>query len=726
MKFSYSKKIFLLLFLFVIFLLPQISQAETPKLKTMGEECTTSAECESGDCEKSDIKNEETGLYRRYCDCDEPSISDSVDCSQKWQPALGGKGWECRNAGEEAHFIDYCIDKANDTVKPTVPFGQAGIKNIIFDVEGSSAALSDELKNMMTAPRPRIEIPGLDFTDPNIVKNNTIKEEDGIYMYIPYLGEYISALYKYAVVIASVFAVMIIINHGFNLLMGGNSSEKIQASKKRIIEAVVGLIISVSSYTILYTINPDLVNFKSLRVKYIEQVPLGVEIIDPSSYQQITGVGVLPKGEAVKMAIQMGKQMGITDQCIMIAMLAAESGGNPNSIGHDEDKPSIARSPFLKLGSKYSGQTFKSNNGKDENGKTIINDDAAHKGQGIPFSNSPPDYGLDWRPGITHGFGLGQHTFDGKSYCNGQRGTAIIGTDCYTIADLLKPDLNIKATIALFKSHLERAAKKYNLTGEQQIAAAFRMYNAGPNSIGDVSKISDSAHVQKAMGFYKKCKENPEAATSLAPGGASATAGVNVTGTGVKPDLNIKCNPKYNGRKILVIGDSLTAGAGKWPIYLKANCPELMINNQAVGSMGVDWMWKQNFINASYNDVIIMGGTNSVANGTEFVKNYLKKMYQQGISSNLKVIAITIPPAKGYKGFSEKTLNNITQINNWLTSTKGDGLANIVIDAYHLLGIGGDPLTLIGTPYDNSLDHLHFNPTGGKLLGAEVIKQAYQ
>ena len=78
---------------------------------------------------------------------------------------------------------------------------------------------------------------------------------------------------------------------GARVIISAGGEEK-NAAYKRILQAVVGLFICWGSYAILYNINPDLVQFKALKVKYIERIPLIDVINEPldnlqTTYQQI-------------------------------------------------------------------------------------------------------------------------------------------------------------------------------------------------------------------------------------------------------------------------------------------------------------------------------------------------------------------------------------------------------------------------------------------------------
>lgn len=120
----------------------------------------------------------------------------------------------------------------------------------------------------LRAPEPRVIIPGV-FFDVDDLKLT----EDG-YLYVPFLGQYIAAVYRYAVTAASVIAVIVIIFSGFQWTISAGSQDVIGAAKKRIVNAVIGLVLAIGSYTILYAINPELVQFRALRLQVVKPIAL--------------------------------------------------------------------------------------------------------------------------------------------------------------------------------------------------------------------------------------------------------------------------------------------------------------------------------------------------------------------------------------------------------------------------------------------------------------------
>ncbi|MEK7623665.1 MAG: hypothetical protein AAB408_03280 [Patescibacteria group bacterium] len=101
-------------------------------------------------------------------------------------------------------------------------------------------------------PKPRVNIPGLEFTQ---ILDKKYDEFGKPYLEVPFLGQYIAAVYRYAVAIASIIAIVMIIVGGFELIISGGG-EMVQGAKTRIGNAVTGLVIALGSYVLLYAINP--------------------------------------------------------------------------------------------------------------------------------------------------------------------------------------------------------------------------------------------------------------------------------------------------------------------------------------------------------------------------------------------------------------------------------------------------------------------------------------
>lgn len=213
----------------------------------------------------------------------------------------------------------------------------------------------DEILKMIQKPQVKIEIPGLQerLTDPVNLLVTEETDEDGViskYLNIPYIGEYLSVVYKYAIAAAIAFAIAMIINNGFKFVQSGGESGMVNEAKGRIAEIMIGLIIAITSYSLLYLINPNLVQFKNLKVKYIQTLTI-VDVVgdltfDLASDEQLTAG--TPSPSATK--IPLFKQGNYPNSPFGSCGTVQKQGCGPTSLamvvkyfGHDVDPPIIAK-----------------------------------------------------------------------------------------------------------------------------------------------------------------------------------------------------------------------------------------------------------------------------------------------------------------------------------------------------------------------------------------------
>lgn len=105
-------------------------------------------------------------------------------------------------------------------------------------------------------PALEIPVPGLEFTP-------IIREAD---ITIPWLAQYIGGIYTFLISIVGVLAACMMIYGGFQYATSAGDKSRIGAAKKRITDALVGLLLALGSYTVLFAINPDLVSFEGLKI----------------------------------------------------------------------------------------------------------------------------------------------------------------------------------------------------------------------------------------------------------------------------------------------------------------------------------------------------------------------------------------------------------------------------------------------------------------------------
>lgn len=136
---------------------------------------------------------------------------------------------ECSPSGESS-----CNESASDRLM----FGDAKVAEDIAQCEDRKAATS------LLPVRLAVPIGG-------------VSEVDG-------LPDYINVAYRYMVTIVLVVAIVMVVYGGFRYLVGASLGD-IQAGKKIIQDAIVGMLLVLGAYTILSTINPatTLLSFKA-------------------------------------------------------------------------------------------------------------------------------------------------------------------------------------------------------------------------------------------------------------------------------------------------------------------------------------------------------------------------------------------------------------------------------------------------------------------------------
>lgn len=127
--------------------------------------------------------------------------------------------------------------------------------------------------------KPTLQVPIGDFDGSKFSNIENLDNEDK-YL-IPWIGEYITAIYNYAIGIVGILAAVVLMFGGILWLTAGGSAEKIGNAKSWIGAALTGLVLTLASYMILNTINPDLLKFKPIEVLITPDVS---EKIDTSRY----------------------------------------------------------------------------------------------------------------------------------------------------------------------------------------------------------------------------------------------------------------------------------------------------------------------------------------------------------------------------------------------------------------------------------------------------------
>lgn len=125
-----------------------------------------------------------------------------------------------------------------------------------------------DVRNQLRVPFPQWEDLGKPTWEPCA---DSTDANPKLCMRIPWIAKYIGNLYKYGIVIGSILAVMMIMIGGVIYMTGGANPTMITRGKEYIVGAVTGIILLLGSYILLNTINPDLINLKTIDVEVVKE-----------------------------------------------------------------------------------------------------------------------------------------------------------------------------------------------------------------------------------------------------------------------------------------------------------------------------------------------------------------------------------------------------------------------------------------------------------------------
>jgi 3D (Asp-Asp-Asp) domain-containing protein len=122
--------------------------------------------------------------------------------------------------------------------------------------------------------QPKLVIPDLQITIPGVVYSEAditcTGEGSDRTCQSNFIGKYIAGIYKYALGIIGIIAVIVMMIGGVMWIVAAGSASRVTEAKAWIGASITGLILMLCSYTILSMINPALVNFNPLAISQTE------------------------------------------------------------------------------------------------------------------------------------------------------------------------------------------------------------------------------------------------------------------------------------------------------------------------------------------------------------------------------------------------------------------------------------------------------------------------
>lgn len=148
------------------------------------------------------------------------------------------------------------------------------IKKIILLINFFLFSIAPILIYAQDTKLPTFNPPDIKVSIPGSSELQKVTCDEGNICNIPWLGQYIGGLQRYAIGIIGIMAVIVLMMGGVMWLTAAGNSGQVGEAKKLIAGSLVGLFLVFGSYIILYLINPNLTVMKSLRVGYINKLDL--------------------------------------------------------------------------------------------------------------------------------------------------------------------------------------------------------------------------------------------------------------------------------------------------------------------------------------------------------------------------------------------------------------------------------------------------------------------
>lgn len=128
---------------------------------------------------------------------------------------------------------------------------------------GTLDLVEEAVQQYYADPALSIPIPGLEFTS---------AYESGGVVVVNYLGEYIDAVYRWSIGAGALLAIVMIMIGGLQYALARGNAAGLEKAKKRITDAVTGMVLLLFAWVIAYTVDPATTQFDALRVQFVEKI----------------------------------------------------------------------------------------------------------------------------------------------------------------------------------------------------------------------------------------------------------------------------------------------------------------------------------------------------------------------------------------------------------------------------------------------------------------------
>jgi len=141
---------------------------------------------------------------------------------------------------------------------------------------------------------------------------------------LPYIAIYIRGIFAYSMGIMGILAAISIMIGGIIYMTSAGNATRITTAKTWIGSSIAGMVIGLSSYTLLSQVNPDLVGLKSIKIGIVqgeEDTTEAVNIgnIDESGWTFPQDPNIINEAGSQKMSADMAEKLLLASKCMKTA-----------------------------------------------------------------------------------------------------------------------------------------------------------------------------------------------------------------------------------------------------------------------------------------------------------------------------------------------------------------------------------------------------------------------
>lgn len=285
MNYNYFKKYFIIIFLFIFWLLLPINKslAETSTCQENAD-CPNSCTCiytnlvsTTGTCMSS--LNTSTPCSETAISIDnniDAKVADAAKYNCEWTEKITKSGENFSNSGScSSNQKNILINDAVFYCTNAIPTSNT---HVTYSTDYTCCCtLKDAAIKKTPDLNPlgnlQIKIPGIDELAAKypVVCTSTSGVES---CQIPWIAIYIYAIYNYLLAIGGVLAVIALMVGGVIWLVSAGNASRVTQAKSWISGSLTGILILLTSYILLYQINPDLVGMKYTVLETVEPIVL--------------------------------------------------------------------------------------------------------------------------------------------------------------------------------------------------------------------------------------------------------------------------------------------------------------------------------------------------------------------------------------------------------------------------------------------------------------------